>query len=460
METTPAPVRVAIVGGGAAGAITACELAKLDEDVAVDVIERSGDVGPGLAYGTTDPLHVVNVWAGRLSADPDDPDHLVRWLAAHGEGSLPQGFPQRRSYGQYLRDTFAARVDAAQRTQVATVAATVSRLERTDEGVTLTLERAGAASERREYDAVVLALGNVDAPPSVVLPDDARCFASPWERGALDQDGLPADGEVLVIGSGLTAVDAALSLTDRSRGLRVTMTSRNGRLPFPHLPGPIRTPAGIEGFRTDLHRIDELVEAWDAHVERALAAGHDWRDAVDGIRPITQQLWRSLDTVEQARFLAEHRRWWEARRNRAAPSVGERLDSLLANGRLEVVAGGVRDLHVDGNGVRCVVGDAARRFDRVVSCTGPTSDVRSTTNPLLAQLLADGIAVPDAHRLGIRTDDAGAIVDRAGRVDEMLHTLGWLRRGELWETLAIPEIRSQAKVIASRLVRLLAAARQ
>jgi uncharacterized NAD(P)/FAD-binding protein YdhS len=96
------------------------------------------------------------------------------------------------------------------------------------------------------------------------------------------------------------------------------------------------------------------------------------------------------------------------------------------------------------------VGDLDR-FDRIVSATGPTSDIRRTTNQLLAQLLADGIAAPDAHHLGVRTTDDGAIIDAAGAASDRLYTLGWLRRGELWETLAIPEIRVQAKVIAQAL---------
>jgi uncharacterized NAD(P)/FAD-binding protein YdhS len=445
------PTRIAIIGGGAAGTITACELARLDSDVDVDVIERSGDVGPGLAYSTPDPLHVVNVWAGRLSADPDDPDDLVRWLDAHGEEALPQSFPERRLYGRYLRERFAERTAAATRASFRVLAAAVTGLDREPNGIRLTLTAADGSVEHRHYDSVVLALGNVEAPPSVVLPFDARCFASPWQAGALDPGALPADGSVLVIGTGLTAVDAALALSARAPGLCVTMTSRNGHLPHTHLSGALRTPAPIDSFPTDLRTMDELAAAWRTHVERALAAGHDWRDAVDGLRPITQRLWRSLEPIEQGRFLHEHRRWWEARRNRAAPRVGEQLEALVAAGRLEVVAGGVRDLHVEADGVHAVVGDAERRFDRVVCCTGPTSDIRSTTNRVLTQLLADGIVTPDVHQLGIRTRDDGAIIDADGVVDETIYTLGWLRRGELWETLAIPEIRVQAKAIAAAL---------
>ena len=59
-----------------------------------------------------------------------------------------------------------------------------------------------------EADAVILAIGN-DARPAIDgFPADA-----PWAPGSLD--GLAPEAPVLVIGSGLTMVDMALSLDRR-----------------------------------------------------------------------------------------------------------------------------------------------------------------------------------------------------------------------------------------------------
>jgi hypothetical protein len=38
-----------------------------------------------------------------------------------------------------------------------------------------------------------------------------------------------------------------------------------------------------------------------------------------------------------------------------------------------------------------------------------------------------------------------------GRPSGLLYTLGWLRRGELWESIAIPELRDQAGELAAAL---------
>jgi len=50
--------------------------------------------------------------------------------------------------------------------------------------------------------------------------------------------------------------------------------------------------------------------------------------------------------------------------------------------------------------------------------------------------------------MGVRTRE-GRLIDGAGSCDAPLWTLGALRRGELWESTAVPEIRSQALAVAT-----------
>jgi len=96
-----------------------------------------------------------------------------------------------------------------------------------------------------------------------------------------------------------------------------------------------------------------------------------------------------------------------------------------------------------------LAGGARLRADAVVACAGPALDVRAAAPPPLARLLADSHACPDALGLGIRATAAGALLDRAGRTDHRLWTLGALRRGELWESTAVRELRDQAASVAA-----------
>ena len=87
----------------------------------------------------------------------------------------------------------------------------------------------------------------------------------------------------------------------------------------------------------------------------------------------------------------------------------------------------------------------------VVNCTGPQTDVRRLGNPLLDDLLRR------ARRRGARRHRHGGdgvphgarAAARLGRGDRgPIWTLGALRRGELWESTAVPEIRAQARALA------------
>jgi glycine/D-amino acid oxidase-like deaminating enzyme len=79
--------RVAIVGGGAAGALTAVHLLREDggfADLEVLIIDRTREFGPGVAYGTEDDLHLLNVPTVRMGGISGRPEHFHEWLREHG----------------------------------------------------------------------------------------------------------------------------------------------------------------------------------------------------------------------------------------------------------------------------------------------------------------------------------------------------------------------------------------
>src|ERR1700744_3009175 len=100
-------LRVAIVGGGAAGVLTAIHLRRSKPDAQIRLIDASGRPGPGVAYGPTDPTHLLNVPAARMSAWPEDPHHFCRWLDERAVTPL-ESFAPRLAYGRYLQEQLAA----------------------------------------------------------------------------------------------------------------------------------------------------------------------------------------------------------------------------------------------------------------------------------------------------------------------------------------------------------------
>ncbi|MBL8061883.1 MAG: hypothetical protein JNK32_02610, partial [Anaerolineales bacterium] len=89
---------------------------------------------------------------------------------------------------------------------------------------------------------------------------------------------------------------------------------------------------------------------------------------------------------------------------------------------------------------------------RIVNCTGPSRDYSKIESPLIDQLRRDGLIVPDELRLGFETDSEGRFIDTYGDSVQGLFTLGPVRIPALWESLAIPEIRYQAKALAKLLI--------
>jgi uncharacterized NAD(P)/FAD-binding protein YdhS len=95
--------------------------------------------------------------------------------------------------------------------------------------------------------------------------------------------------------------------------------------------------------------------------------------------------------------------------------------------------------------------ESTLRVDRIVNCTGPEADFRKVQDPLTRSLVSQGLARPDALSLGLDVDEDGALLDNAGIPSQTIFAMGPLRKGRLWETTAVPEIRVQAKTLAGRL---------
>jgi uncharacterized NAD(P)/FAD-binding protein YdhS len=427
----PGVRRVLVVGGGAGGSLVGLAVlraATRDRPVHVVLVEP-GRLGRGLAYGTTDAADLLNVPAGRMSAHADRPDDFVRWSGRPAAAFLP-----RRVFGEYLEDELrAARSSGATWEQVRDRVVDIDGCRvRTQGGAHLT------------GDAVVLAAGYLPRPAvwgDLCLPG---LHPDPWAVGA-----PPTDRSAVVIGTGLTGVDAALSLIRRGSP-RVVLVSRHGWLPAPHPAAPLVGPA-------DLPDESDVSLAALASWVRGQSECHDVRAVVDALRPMTTRLWRALPDADKHAFLARHRRWWDVHRHRVPPETWAVLTQHRRSGRIRVVRGELSGVATTAD--RLLLELTRRGRVRhlpaalVVDATGPGRDVRvaAERSPLWRSLLDSGTIVPDRFRLGVRTDDQGRVVSAHGSVGD-LWTLGTLRGGELWETTAIPELRGQAAVLARSLV--------
>ncbi|MBD2460552.1 FAD/NAD(P)-binding protein [Oscillatoria sp. FACHB-1407] len=467
-QSTPA---IAIVGGGFSGAMVAVHLLRMArQPLTIYLIEPRSTVGCGVAYSTALTCHLMNVPAGKISAFADQPNHFLQWAQQISSiaGSVlaiteplndlnPQSFVPRKLYGRYVQ----AVVAEAEATAVTGV-----RLERvTDAAIaikpgdrTTILLQSGITLQ---VDQVVLALGN-SPPRHLAIANSSfyqsdRYIHSGWSNLP---HALASDDPVVLIGSGLTAVDWAIALHQQGHRGTIHLISRRGLLPQQHALPQSHPLSSLSLFnldsqatvRTCLRRVRQAV------VE-AMAQGKDWRSVIDGLRPLTNSIWQSLSPVEKRRFLRHLRSYWDTHRHRVAPAIAQILEDMRRSGQLQIHAGRIQAFQESATGINVSVRQRGSQASTpvnaawVVNCTGSECDYRKLNHPLIQQLLQDGLVQPDALAIGLETDSNGALIDADCNPSTWLYTLGSTRRGQLWETTAIPEIREQARGLAATLLR-------
>jgi len=448
----PASFTIAIIGGGFSGATLATELLRGDPELEVVLIERDGCPGRGAAYGTHIPAHLLNVTAQNMSALADNPLHFLRWAREHySDQAQPNDYLPRRVYGKYVESILCDAIEE-----------NPERFEwKRDEALSITQAHGKANIVLRSgnkilADVVVLALGNFP-PTDLKLPGrreyDQRFVANPWSLNALDN--IAPENSVLLVGSGLTSVDVAISLRERGFKGKIRVISRHGLLPQTHKRTAAWPARWDHSHPRSLRGLLRLIRS---EVAKAEKEGADWRAVIDSIRPFTQSIWCSLGRREQRRFLRHLRAYWDVHRHRVAPEIGKLLEKEMAEGQLEIHAGRITEYREQGDSVEVSYrnrGDRESRkicVDYVINCTGPDGDCRRTDSPLLNNLLDQQMVRPDTLFLGLDTAENGALLDARGVPSDFLYTVGPLRKGNLWETIAVPEIRLQVSELAFHLL--------
>jgi uncharacterized NAD(P)/FAD-binding protein YdhS len=371
-----------------------------------------------------------------MSAFPDRPNHFAEWVAGRG-GTGATAFVPRALYGAYLREMLVESGLTAGDRLVMREGEACDIVE-SEDGVTVVL----ADGSRIEADAAVLAVGNLPPhdPPGIdgdALPTDLY-VRDPWR-----------DDRVLLLGTGLTAVDVALALDASGVGGEIVALSRRGLAPRRHVDGQAPVKGLWEPPSDPLSKITADT--------RAKARSGDWRGAIDAMRPVTQRLWAGASDAERKRFLRHLRPFWDVHRHRLAPQVADRIAALVAAGRLTFRAGKTIGVETVGDGLRIGWrprhGDAAETLDvrRIVNCTGPQGDLTRSSETLLRTLSTRGTIRPDALRLGIDVDVRSRVIGADGEAHDRLYCVGPMTRGASWEIVAVPDLRHQSWDVARRL---------
>jgi uncharacterized NAD(P)/FAD-binding protein YdhS len=444
-------MRIAIVGGGATGALVGLHLIRAlgDRSIEIIVIEPAAEIGRGVAYSTADQRHLLNVRAGNMSAFADQPDHLFQWLEARGSinCTTPFCFIPRGLYGTYLADLVRQPLLSGSMRHIHDVCVDLSEC---GDRVRLLLK----SGEAVVADLVVFATGS---PKRVFLKGVPVVQA--WADSALREP--EPERSILIVGSGLTMVDQALSLERQGHCGKITVLSYHGLLPAAHRSiRPYTIGAGQVPFGAELSQVMRWLRGLISELRNE---GYDWRSAIDALRPHTQRLWRSMSPMQKRRFLRHLRAYWDVLRHRMAPEVEEQINGLRAGGRLEILSGRILHAEEGPKGVSVTIrkrGGSERvslSFGRVIDCTGLSVDFHQSDNELVKTLLACGTARLDPLGIGLDVSEDYALVNGASMRMDKIRVAGPLARATFWECIAIPDIRLQcahlAEIVATNFAR-------
>ena len=451
----PARPVITIVGGGFAGTGLVLQLRQQPNLAGAEIhlVEPRAVPGPGLAYSARRPEYLLNVRPGGLSLYPAAPNHFAEWLGRQPEsaGGVPE-FASRAAYGRYLHEELApalapvAGPHGVHWHQTTAVAAPLLSNGR---------RRVQLADGRSvESDSVVLALGNFPPPPPCG-PDHRYLHhpgyhTDPWASGNIRRIG--PDEEVLLIGSGLTAMDVLLALRQDGHRASIAVVARHGRWPSAHGPATPTYPT----FYPELAAattVAGVVAVFKRHRRAAAVQGIDWRPVLDSLRPDLGRIWAAWPLAEQRRFLRHLAGLWAVARHRSPPQNARAVAELTAAGLVRLHIGTVREILPDGQRLRVRVRphgepNGWHTADHVISCTGPLLDYARIAAPLVQGLREAGHLTPDPLHLGLLTDAHGALLTADGRVAPGLFTLGSSCRPAYFESTAVPELRQQAAALA------------
>ncbi len=448
--------------------MSAVNIARLSEHpVRITVINDQRPVGRGVAYSLRRPEYLLNVAARNMSAFPDEPDHFLQWLRtrsefeARPEIELREFFAPRQIYGDYLRSIVQNHLESPGALSPVSTEFVIGKAVDIEPLVTSCLVRLADGSTL-EADRVVLATGNESPAPlpgAETLDDHPAWVGNPWqawEDRLPRQDGASEAGSdpgVVILGTGLTAVDAIITLRAVGWLGSIHAISRHGWFPHAHFRGidyPQFPPKDLDLATLGLPALLALIGEHCAILHE--------RDAnpaiiVDRLRPYTQRIWSEFSREDRLTFAKNHAARWNVFRHRISPDIYAQVTNSQLTGQLQVHAAGIVGLEPAGDNILVHLADGEPVVGALVlNATGPSTKFTATRSVLLQNLLRRGLVAPDDTDMGVRVDADHTVLTGEGTRSRWLLALGPMLRGTYWETIAVPELRGQARHVAETLL--------
>ena len=437
---------IAIIGGGISGTLTVLNCIKQSVNpLTILWFDSKNKFCRGLAYSTSDEHHLLNVRANNMSVFADEPDHFTNWLKQHHPHYTTIDFVSRKIFGDYVQDIFESLKTSNPLVSIKQIAKEIISVNKTDTSFEL------RSDETYDVQKLVLAFGNfLPAHPRSVSKEfieSENYFQNAFDPNIAQR--IHDKKNITIIGSGLTMIDVVMSLSHLKYAGSINIISPHAYVPQAHYEAP--KPA-VKSFieENEKYKLSELLSLVNQQLKKAVKEGFNTHSVIDAMRPHLQFIWLHFSLDEKKQFLRHLRHKWGVARHRAPAQSMAVFHQLQSSGKLLLIKGRVTELKTNTDGFEIFYSGAkadqqAIETNLIINCTGPESDYSKIQNQIVQNLMKNELIAPDSIHYGVNSAKNGEIAPN-------LYTLGPPLKGVLWESTAVPEIRLQAKELASKII--------
>lgn len=461
---------IGIVGFGFSGLAALAAIVKQTK-VALKVVffESCAFLGKGIAFATADPKHLLNVRASQMGAIVENPNDFYEWLCDHEDlwrsqdpyfetlEIFPHSFLPRKLYGIYLQHFFCSIQAIAKNKNVELVHIDKKAIDacyNSSNKIDVIVDDNSDVL----VDKLIIAIGVPTSKKfpfeSSVLLNNSRYIPDIWKNDtyylALCSSKEPS---VVVIGTGLTMIDAVTTLHSKGYRGKIVALSTKGQLPEYHLQKP--SPSISFDYAKLPRRLLALFKVVRRDIQFAISSRNDFRPYIDAIRPLEIQLWKQFSYKEKRAFFKYLFSSWNRLRHRMSYESFLLLKQLQDQKNLCILSGKIENVESCQDKLaihyRPYGSDELKiiESDFVIKCSGPQYDITKRNSPFIHNLHSKGLIDFDELDLGLAMTPHGAI---QGKASGRIYALGSLLFGELFETTAVPEIRAQAFAVAEKIL--------
>jgi len=463
---------IGIIGFGFSGLASLDAIVKnATHSLKVIYCDDSPYFGKGVAFATTDPKHLLNVRACQMGATSENVNDFYEWLCSHGSfwrsadpsfqdlEIFPESFLPRKLYGIYLEHFFNCLQVTAKKKDIDLVRINKNAIDafyNSSYGIDVILE----GNEHIFVNKLILATG---VPTSKKFPfenakllNNKRYIPDIWKNKIYDQVLCPSNESCIgiIIGSGLTMIDAVTTLHAKGYKGCIIAISTKGLLPEHHLQ--VQTPpVSLRHLEKLPKKLLLLFKAVRKEIQGAMVSNCDFRPYIDTFRPLETSLWKQFSYLEKRIFLKYVFSIWNRYRHRMSPESFLLLKKLQDHKKFSVLKGKIENVEASQDKLIVYYSSDGHRSlktinaDFVIKCSGPQYDITKTDSSFIHNLHSNGLIEFDELDLGLAITKEGAI---QGKAKDKIYAIGALLFGELFETTAVPEIREQAFAIAKQVL--------